>query len=98
MNCYQLGDYDSAINTVWTCYDFLTSRGYYTVQVEVYGQLVETWEKTGERENWNYGSALINLGSAYNSLGQYPQAIDFYQQSLVIARDIGDRITPKKGG
>ncbi|MDK2461256.1 CHAT domain-containing protein, partial [Aphanizomenon sp. PH219] len=30
-------------------------------------------------------------GSAYNSLGQYPKAIEVYQQSLAIQRDIGDR-------
>ncbi len=88
---YQLGNYDSAFDTVWTCDDFLALRGYYTVQVEVYGQLVKAWEKTDERENWNYRTSLNSLGNAYNSLGKYQQAIDFYQQSLAIARDIGDR-------
>ena len=90
-HCYQLGDYDSAFDTVWTCDNFLTLRGYYTVQVEVYGQLVGAWKRTDERENWNYGSALINLGNAYNSLGEYQQAIDFHQQFLAIAQQIGDR-------
>ncbi len=41
---YQLGDYGSAFDTVSTCDDFLTLRGYYTVQVEVYGQLVGVWD------------------------------------------------------
>jgi CHAT domain-containing protein len=31
------------------------------------------------------------LGSAYGSLGEYPKAIEFYQQSLAIKREIGDR-------
>jgi CHAT domain-containing protein len=31
------------------------------------------------------------LGCAYDSLGQYQNAIDFHQQSLEIAREIGDR-------
>jgi tetratricopeptide (TPR) repeat protein len=88
---YQLGDYDSAFDTVWTCDDFLTLRGYYTVQVEVYGQLVKAWKRTDERENWNYGSALNHLGNAYNSVGEYHQAIDLYKQFLAIAREIGDR-------
>ncbi len=88
---YQLGDYGSAFDTVSTCDDFLTLRGYYTVQVEVYGQLVGAWEKTGERENWNYRASLISLGNAYDSLGQYQRAIDFQQQSLVITQQIGDR-------
>jgi CHAT domain-containing protein/Tfp pilus assembly protein PilF len=37
------------------------------------------------------GNALGNLGNAYNSLGQYPKAIEFYQQSLVIEKEISDR-------
>ncbi len=87
----RLGDYDSAFDTIETCDDFLTLRGYYTVQLEAYGQLVGVWEKTGERENGKYWVALFSLGNAHESLGQYPQAIDFFQQSLIIARDIGDR-------
>jgi tetratricopeptide (TPR) repeat protein len=35
--------------------------------------------------------ALGNLGIAYDSLGQYERAIDFYEQHLAIAREIGDR-------
>ncbi|NJM46380.1 MAG: tetratricopeptide repeat protein, partial [Alkalinema sp. RU_4_3] len=31
------------------------------------------------------------MGNVYNSLGQYQRAIDFHQQSLEIAREIGDR-------
>ncbi|MFO7030273.1 transcriptional regulator, partial [Limnospira fusiformis CCALA 023] len=31
------------------------------------------------------------LGNAYNALGRYQEAIAFYQQSLEIARDIGNR-------
>ena len=32
-----------------------------------------------------------NLGNAYYSLGQYQTAIDYHQQRLEIAREIGDR-------
>jgi tetratricopeptide (TPR) repeat protein len=88
---YQLGDYDSAFDIVWTCDDFLTLRGYYAVRVEVYGQLVAAWQQTDARENWNYRASLISLGNAYNSLGQYQEAIAFYQQSLEIFRESGDR-------
>ena len=31
------------------------------------------------------------IGLAYQSLGQYQQAIEFHQQSLNIAREIGNR-------
>ncbi|NJK74882.1 MAG: tetratricopeptide repeat protein [Oscillatoriales cyanobacterium RU_3_3] len=34
---------------------------------------------------------MIGLGIAYQSLGQYQRAIDFYRQSLEIQREIGDR-------
>ncbi|WP_279605218.1 tetratricopeptide repeat protein [Aetokthonos hydrillicola] len=34
---------------------------------------------------------MSNLGNAYYSLGRYQQAIQFHQQSLNIAREIGDR-------
>ncbi|MEL7039273.1 MAG: tetratricopeptide repeat protein, partial [Cyanobacteria bacterium J06592_8] len=36
-------------------------------------------------------SSLNNLGNAYRRLGQYQEAIEYYQQSLTIAREIGDR-------
>lgn len=87
----QLGEYDSAFDGIRTCDDFLTLRGYYAVQVELYGQLVAAWQQTDARENWNYRASLTSLGNAYNSLGQYQRAIEYYQQSLEITRDIGDR-------
>ena len=37
-------------------------------------------------------AALGNLGLAYDALGEYAQAIDFYQQQLDIARQIGQRL------
>ncbi|WP_149989275.1 CHAT domain-containing protein, partial [Microcystis aeruginosa] len=36
-------------------------------------------------------NSLNNLGDTYNSLGQYQKAIEYLRQSLVIAREIGDR-------
>ncbi|MFN6366056.1 MAG: tetratricopeptide repeat protein [Aphanizomenon sp.] len=87
---YQLADYDSAFEAIWHCNDFLTLRGYYANQVELYGQLVSKWSKTNDKENWHYTASLISLGNAYNSLGQYERAIAFFQQSLDIKKDIGD--------
>ncbi|MEH2408655.1 MAG: tetratricopeptide repeat protein [Nostoc sp.] len=88
---YQLQDYDSAFDSIWICNDFLSLRGYYIDQVELYGQLVSKWPEIGDRENWNYRAAVTSLGNAYNSLGQYQRAIEFHQQSLQISREIGDR-------
>ncbi|OBQ14685.1 MAG: transcriptional regulator [Anabaena sp. LE011-02] len=87
---YQLADYDSAFEAIWHCDDFLTLRGYYANRVELYGQLVSKWSEIGDRENWKYQASLISLGNAYNSLGQYQTAIDSYQQSLKIDREIAD--------
>jgi tetratricopeptide (TPR) repeat protein len=35
--------------------------------------------------------SLGNLGNCYGSLGQYEKAIAYYQQSLKIKEEIGDR-------
>ncbi|MCP6760554.1 MAG: tetratricopeptide repeat protein, partial [Fischerella sp. CENA71] len=88
---YQLENYDSAFNILRACDDFLTLRGYYTVKVDVYGQLIAAWEKIGDRENLHSCASLTSLGNAYNSLGEYQTAINFHQQSLEIATQIGDR-------
>jgi tetratricopeptide (TPR) repeat protein len=88
---YQLENYDLAFDLLNFCNNFLRLRGYYTDQVDLWGQLIAAWEKTGERENWNYQVALNNLGLVYNYLGQYERAINFLQQSKQIASEIGDR-------
>ena len=87
---YQLQDYDSAFEVIRHCDDFLTLRGYYANQVELYGQLVNKWSELDDRQNWNYRASLTSLGNAYKSLGQYERAIAFHQQSLDIAKEIGD--------
>ncbi|MEH2461370.1 tetratricopeptide repeat protein, partial [Nostoc sp.] len=86
---FKLENYDSAFDILNTYNDFLRLRGFYTEQVDLWGQLIAAWEKTGERENSKYWVALTSLGHAYNYLGQYQQAIEFQQQSLEIAREIG---------
>ncbi|MBD1942704.1 tetratricopeptide repeat protein [Coleofasciculus sp. FACHB-712] len=89
-HCYQMGEYDDAFNTIRLCANFLRLRGYNTVRVELYGQLVKAWQQNNS-ESWKFAASLNNLGNAYYSLGQYQLAIDYLQQSLVIAREIGDR-------
>ncbi|MFE1746371.1 tetratricopeptide repeat protein [Coleofasciculus sp. H7-2] len=89
-HCYQLGEYDNAFNTIRLCENFLTLRGYNTVRAELYGQLVKAWQQNNSG-SWKFAASGNNLGNAYRSLGQYPQAIDYHQQSLAIFREIGDR-------
>ncbi|WP_414515647.1 tetratricopeptide repeat protein [Nostoc sp. PCC 9305] len=87
---HQLKNDHSAFDVLNFCHDFLSLRGYYTDQVDLWGQLIAVWEKTEVRENWNYRAALTHLGNVYNSLGEYQQAIECHQQHLNIAREIGD--------
>ncbi|MEH2451437.1 tetratricopeptide repeat protein, partial [Nostoc sp.] len=88
---YQIEKYDLAFYSILFCNDFLGSRGYFTDQVDLYRQLIEAWEKTGEIENLYSSVALNNLGNAYNYLGQYERAIEFLEQCLEIAKEIGER-------
>jgi tetratricopeptide (TPR) repeat protein len=37
------------------------------------------------------GNHLGNLGNAYSALGEVARAIEYYEQALTIAREIGDR-------
>jgi tetratricopeptide (TPR) repeat protein len=37
------------------------------------------------------GISLTNIGGVYWNLGQYSQALNYYQQALAVSREIGDR-------
>ena len=86
----QLGRFNDAAVTAYGCDEFFTLRGYYTALVDLYGQLYRHWQPT-QAEEQNFAAVCGNLGNAYHSLGQYQQAIDYQQQWLVNAREIGDR-------
>ncbi|MEH2292637.1 tetratricopeptide repeat protein [Nostoc sp.] len=87
---YQLENYDSAFDILWACNDFLILRGYYTIQVDLYGQLIAAWKKKAERNNLNHAAAFTSLGNAFHSLGQYQQTIKWHEKSLHIKIEIGD--------
>jgi tetratricopeptide (TPR) repeat protein len=72
------------------CNNFLNLGGYNTIRVQLYSQLVKEWEPNQENQ-WKIAAALTSLGNAYDSLGDYQQAIDYHQQALVIFQEIGDR-------
>ncbi|MEH2449412.1 MAG: NB-ARC domain-containing protein [Nostoc sp.] len=48
---YQVENYDRAFDVLKACDDFLTLRGYYADQVELYEQLVSKWAELGDKEN-----------------------------------------------
>ena len=41
-------------------------------------------------------SSLGNIGNIYQLLGDYPQALDYQEQSLVLIRELGDRAIEAK--
>jgi tetratricopeptide (TPR) repeat protein len=86
----QLGRFNDAAVTAYGCDEFFNLRGYYTALVDLYGQLYRQWQPT-QAEKQNFAGFCGNLGIAYQSLGQYPQAIEYHQQWLAIAQEIGDR-------
>jgi tetratricopeptide (TPR) repeat protein len=87
----QLQQHDQAFAILQTCDDFLTLRGYYTVILEFYRQLVAVWEQLEETEHWRYGGAMTSLGNAYEPLGQYQHAIECHQRSLKVDQQNGNR-------
>ena len=56
------------------------------------------WAKVGleqakdERNKHSEGALLNNIGQAYRSLGQWRQALDYYNRALPIVEDIDDRL------
>jgi tetratricopeptide (TPR) repeat protein len=86
----QLGCYADAAATVLACDKFLQRRGYYQTVVDLCTQLHTDWHPTTDQQQ-TYAAVCNKLGNAYESLGQYQQAINFHQQSLEIDREIGDR-------
>jgi len=86
----QLKQYSKAFETACAYDGFLSPRGYYRLQVDLYSQLHKDWQPSSE-ELRDYGIVCKRLGGAYRSLGQYQRAIEFYRQSLEIMRKIGDR-------
>ena len=88
----ELEQYAQANEIISICYKFLDLRGYYSVLVELYERLISGWQsnlKSEDRSGIAY--SLVGLGNAYDSLGDYPQAINCYQQSLEIQQEIGNR-------
>ncbi|MGK7928781.1 MAG: tetratricopeptide repeat protein [Spirulina sp.] len=88
---FKLGNYETAFDTIRSIDKFLTLQGLSSIRIELYEPLARVWQQANVKENWKYTASLIDLGNAYDSLGDYEKTIDYYQQSLTIAREIGDR-------
>ena len=51
-------------------------HSYYTVQVDLFEQLVEAWQGTDAKENFNYVASLVSLSTAYHYLGYSQTSIE----------------------
>ncbi len=88
----ELEQYALANEIISICGEFLNLRGYYSVLVEIYEKLRSGWQQNLQPEDRSeFANSLNNLGNAYHSLGEYQRAIDYHQQSLAIAQQLGDR-------
>ncbi|MCC6896781.1 MAG: DUF4062 domain-containing protein, partial [Anaerolineae bacterium] len=76
----------------WNLYresEILDYAGFYTESIRL---LTLAAQSAVRNHNKQAESAhLGHLGNAYSDLGQVQQAIDHYQQALIISREIGDR-------
>ena len=91
---YKCQDYEAAYDVIDRCYSWLDLNGNYRILATVYEQLVTAWKAVpaiNQSSREKHGKALNRLGLAYYSQGDYDRAIDFQQQALEIAREIGDR-------
>jgi tetratricopeptide (TPR) repeat protein len=80
-------DYDTAADVLLDIgFDYLFLWGHYRVMIELHerlqGKLNDPMLKS---------SSAGNLGITYNSLGDYQKAIEYYEQALVIVREISNR-------
>jgi len=80
-------DYDTAADVLNDIdFDYLLLWGHYRVMTELHERL------QGKLNDPKFKSLSAgNLGSTYYSLGDYQKAIEYYEQALVISREIGDR-------
>ena len=87
----QLEEYAEAGEILSYCHDFLDLQGYYSAIVELNQQLVENWKPRNDEEKESLALALTRLGAACNSLGQFQKTIQYYQLSLDIDQELGNR-------
>ncbi len=87
---FQAGEYDRAYDMLGSASDWLQQHGRVHESLQALEPfLTETVRGTMTPDR--VGRLLGTVGIAYASLGQVDRAIGFYEQQLVIVREIGDR-------
>jgi len=82
--------------------DRLFQQGIEQSQLNQFREAIQSWEQALAiyreiRDQTGEGATLWNLGDVYNGLGEYQVAIDYYQQVLVIGREIGGSSSEGEG-
>jgi tetratricopeptide (TPR) repeat protein len=81
--------WEAVRSLVWKIRDYLGLQGYWTERVTALELGIQAALADYDRHD---ESAFVNsLGLTYRALGQVEKAIDYYEQALAIAREIGHR-------
>ena len=88
--------YDTAADIMvdYNLYEDLDRWGHSRTLIELYSGMLPKdpfKDKPVLTSKETHGVVLGNIGIAYSALGQVDKAIEYYEQALVIAREIGDR-------
>ena len=89
-------DYKMAFDIIfdYEIYQTLDLWGNYTVLVDLYTKMLSEDHFGNEillENKVNHVAIFGSLGNAYSALGDAKKAIDYYEQALKIAKEIGDR-------
>jgi tetratricopeptide (TPR) repeat protein len=84
---YQGHDYDTAAQALLSIdFDYLIRWGHYRLTADMHQRLQGHFD-----DRWINAACNNSLGTCYRLLGQIPQAIELFGQTLTISREIGDR-------
>jgi tetratricopeptide (TPR) repeat protein len=87
--CAEAEAWEAVRSLVWAVDSYLDIAGYWIDRVTLLQTGVAAARAGNDTDG--EGAFLGNLGTAYYSLGQVEQAIEYHQQALVISRHIGDK-------
>jgi tetratricopeptide (TPR) repeat protein len=83
---YQGGDYDAAAEVLLGIDGYLIQWAHYRLTAGLHERLQGHLD-----DPWTNAASKNNLGGNYRYLGQFTEAIDLFEQALVIAREAGGR-------
>ena len=89
--CQAQEEWQSVNALVWAVNEYLDIRGYWTEWVTALKAGIHAARQQNERHDESVH--LSSLGLAYTNLGQVDKAIEYYEQALTIAHEIGDRFS-----